>query len=591
MRAAFLVLVATFLILPASVEAHGRKLFLDGITTGENCLGITERALLTRIAPEIPRDVLERQELQYAERPSVAGIANWNPSASPSAVAAQLTMILQDLDVRYVLSFDLSCLPSDGHARYMLTARLTDVDGMNTVLNCPHSQAAQVQGRRVCNINGSVFDTTSFASTNMRTFDEFARAVRRLVARVLHVPELSLANAAGPLNPAEDVDSAFDPPEHVILPFDPSEDINLAFLARRNEGRNEPEFAGMSAPERTYHLRQDVVQIPGDLFDDVCRQPETRWDAIACSSRGFTDRPCDRADRVRFAVHSLIHGQIDAVASARLDGDRGGDRIVFRAPPHEEFYLLRAQIVADEPGRSLASTPLFACLHVRSRRTYVGVTVRLGTPLAEPGADYSSAIYPGVSFNALAWGVDVPWTTYLASSRARFFPNSYLGLLSGISYLAGTYPCQAGTPPECPGSPSAPSRPAHFSQSWTLSLRLQARAELFRVGRFAPIVVSHLGIGAELLTSQVPFRNDGWGAVFLSGGGVGLQFGVGRAGGLFTQYWLTAEMEARMRLSGRVSTATLRGGQAWVDAGGVPDTSLTLWFVFGGVIATSSSPR
>lgn len=53
---------------------------------------------------------------------------------------------------------------------------------MDRVLSCPASQAGSRGGRRVCNVGGEVFDAVSFTSVELRTFDDFAPAVRHFCA-------------------------------------------------------------------------------------------------------------------------------------------------------------------------------------------------------------------------------------------------------------------------------------------------------------------------------------------------------------------------------------------------------------------------
>ena len=287
-----------------------------------------------------------------------------------------------------------------------------------------------------------------------------------------------------------------------------------------------------------------------------------------------------------YEVRSLVHQEVSAQAlSTVVPGARGGDRIAFRAPSHEAFFLVRAEAIADERGGAVRSNPVFACLRVRSRSMYLGFAGRLGIPWSRLNDDPRGRIYPAAGLGAPAVGVELTWVNYLFSSRRSFVPNSYLGVVLGLTLLSGYYPCPEAAYPHCSGTPTPPPPPHHSSTSWTTELRLQLRSEMFRVGRFAPLFVVDLGLGAEYVNSQVAFRNDGFGALFMSGVGGGLQFTAGRTGTVSSQIWFTAQWQVRTRLGARAVPVVLEGAQAWVDAAGVPDLVEAIWFTLGSSFA------
>lgn len=369
--------------------------------------------------------------------------------------------------------------------------------------------------------------------------------------------------------------------------FDPAQEVDVPFLVRRNDG-TEPGYSGPPAPVRGYRMRQDVVQVPSDLYGEVCRAPALRWNHIACRG-GFAEGRCDPADRVNYDVRSLVHREVSAQALPTAPPDeRGGDRVVFRAPAYEAFYVLRAEAVADEQGGAVRSNPVFACLHVRARGTYLGVASRLGVPLwsVSSGSAYLPAQIVGVPY-----GFDVVLQRYQFSSRRSFMPNHYLGLTLGMTRLSGAYPpCGQGGSPEC--SRDELTRFNHVfrtSTSWTAELRAQLRSELFPIGPCAPLVLAEFGVGAEHVSSEVnAFRNDGWGGIYMFSVGGGFQCTSGRAGHASTRFWLTAEWQTRSRFEDRATAMYVpgpTGARTTFDAAGVPDTLQALWFSLGTTFA------
>lgn len=561
MRAALLTSLFTLFLLLCGAEAEARKLFIREVRVAPSCVSVSHEALLVLIAQQVPRDVLARRGLQYEDLPSYLDLANWTPERFDVRQSTNITRRLHQLDMQYMLWLEFSCLPEASHARYMLTGRLTDLDAMDRILACPARQAGSRAGRRVCNVGGQVSDAVSFTSVEVPTFDAFPAALRELLARLLHVPEISLAA------------------NHTV--FDSSEDVDLPFLLRRNDG-TEPGYAGTPALARGYRMRQDVVQLPSELYAEVCHAPALRWDQIACRG-GFTNARCDAADRVNYEVRSLIHREVPARALGTLPtNELGGDRIVFRAPPYEANYLMRAEAIADEQGGEVHSTPIFACFRVRARPWRLGLVSRLGIGLFSVSADDS---YPAAALGPPLFGVDAVLGRFLLSSGRGFFPQSTVDVLLGMSRLSGIYPCPSGDTHDCRVPPSTTSRPIgpiRASTSWTAELRVGLRVELFRVWRIAPIFVGELGFGAEYLASDVnAFRNDGWGAVYMTGVGGGLQFTMGRPNEFSSQMWLGVTWQVRMRLGSRAVWVQLPGNHAWADAAGVADGIQTLWFTLG----------
>ncbi len=560
LRRVFIAFVAAAVVLAAPIAAEARKIFVREIRVSPGCVAVSPGALLARIAERIPREVLARRGLTYEDLSAYEDIAQWNPERFEVRESENVRRRLRSFDMRYMVWLELSCLPADGTARYLLSGRLTDLDAMDAILACPAAQAGSRDGRRVCNVNGEVFDAVAFTSVEMRTFDDFVPAFTELLARLLHIPEVRVGTAT--------------------RVFNPSEEIDVPFFVRRNDG-TERGFNGPAAPVRGYRMRQDLVQIPSDLYDEVCRDPALRWDQIACRG-GFADGRCDPADRVAFEVRSLIHREVPARA---VDPERGsvegGDRLVTRAPSHEGFYLLRAEAIAVERGGDVRSAPVFACLHVRPRRYSLGFASRLGVAWPAVPSDPRDPVYPAPTVLPIPLGIDVEIDRYLFSSRRRVLPNHALGWIVGFTRIAGVYPCD-GASEDCAARLPGVVGPLHISTSLTLETRVQFRSELFRVGSIAPLVVSEIGAGIENLSSHdVPFRNDGWGAVLISGVGVGVQRTAGRSDGLGTRIWLLAQYQARFRMPDRSVTAVLPAGRAWIDAAGVPDGLHMLWFSLG----------
>lgn len=556
-----------FQALLAGRRAEARKLFIRELRVSPSCVSVSSEALLALIAQQVPRDVLSRRGLQYEDLPSYLDLANWNPERFDARQSINVTRRLHQLDMRYMLWLELSCLPQGSRGRYMLTGRLTDLDVMDRILACPAGQASSQAGRRVCNVNGTVYDAVSFTSVEVASFDDFTAAVRELLARLLHVPEVGFGTT--------------------LRTFDPSEDVDLPFLVRRNDG-TESSYSGSPAPVRAYRMREDVLEIPSELFDEVCRDPASRWNQLACRG-GFADGRCDPADAVNYEVRALIHREVPAQALATLPAEeRGGDRVVFRAPSHTQNYLVRAEAIAEEQGGSVRSNPVFACVRVRARPWYLGVATRVGFELNSLSV---GDVYPRAALITPSVGLDVELNRFLFSSRGSLLPTTTAGLILGFSRLSGVYPCPSGDASDCrPSLPTVaqPVGPNHVSTSWTVELRAQLRTELERFGRVAPLFVSELGVGAEHLTSEVNgFRNDGWGALFLAGVGGGLQMTLGRPGHGSTQVWLTAQWQVRARVASRAQAVYLPGDRTWFDAAGVADSTQVLWLSLGASLAPS----
>lgn len=570
MRTVLLTSVVALCLLLRGAEVEARKLFIREIAVAPSCVSVSPEALLALFAQQVPRDVLARRGLEYEDAPSYLALANWNAARFNVRQTANVVRRLQQLDMRYMLWLELSCLPAGGRARYMLTGRLTDLDVMDRILTCPASQAGSRGGRRVCSVGSQVFDAVSYTSVEMAAFEDFGPAVRELLARLLHVPEISVGT--------DD------------RTFDPSQEVDVPFLVRRNDG-SEPGYSGSPALVRGYRMRQDLVQIPSDIYGEVCRAPALRWNQIACRG-GFADGRCDPADRVDYDVRSLVHREVPAQALARVPQDEhGGDRVVFRAPAHEAFYVLRAEAVADEPGGAVRSNPVFACLHVRARNNYLGASARLGFPLWSVSA---GGAYPPVAFDLVSFGVDAVLHRYLFSSRGNLFPNQHLVLALGMTYIAGTYPLCAAQGGRCPAEEfSRFHNVIRTSTSWTGELRAQLQSEIIRVGPCAPIALTEFGLGLEHLTSAInPFRNDGWGASYMIALGGGLQCTLGRAGHASTRAWITAEWQVRSRFESRAVPIYVPGSTGALtifDAAGVPDTLHGVWISVGSTFALFNS--
>jgi hypothetical protein len=551
-------------LLLAAPRAEGRKLFLREVRVAPSCVAVSREALLALIAQQIPRDVLALRGLEYEDLSSYEDLANWSPERFEVRQPENIRLRLQQLDVQYMVWLELSCLPAEGRSRYLLTSRMTDLDAMDTILACPAAQAGTRDGRRVCHVGGEVFDAVSYSTLELQGFDDFVPSVRVLLARLLHIPEVSIGTP--------------------VRTFDPSEEIDVPFLVRRNDG-SEAGYSGPAAVPRTYRMQQDLVQVPPDLHAEVCRAPDERWDQLACAG-GFSQGPCDAADRVAFEARTLIHREVPAVAVAALpQGRTGGDRIVARAPSFEAYFVLRAQAIAVEGAAAVRSSPVYACLRVRARPQHWGFVGRLGVPFSGIPGDPHDPTRPATAVPAPAVGIDLYLAQHLFSSRSAALPQHALGLVLGLTTLWGKYPCPDQNR-ECTGTPLTPLRPHHVSTSWTGEVRAQFRSELFRRWRFAPMVLSVVGLGVEYLTSEaMPFRNDGWGAVFVGGVGLGFAFNAANPTGGSATSWFGVQWQVRRRLEPRAVSVALEGGASWIDSPGVPDLTQVLWFSLGAALA------
>lgn len=572
MRAAFLCNVVALALLLVCGEAEARKLYVRDVRVSPACLSISRDALMSRVAELMPRDVLNLRGLGYEHLAVYLDVSDCNDDRFEVRRCANVLNRLRQLDMAFMLRMEVSCLPEGGRARYLLTGRMTDLDAVDRILACPRAHAGTRDGRRVCNVDGQVFDAVSFTSVEMASFDDFTAAMRTLLARLLHVPELRVGTDT--------------------RTFDPSEEVSLPFLVQRNDG-TESGYQGTPAPLRRYRMRQDVLELPSDLFDAVCQGPDRHWRQIACG-RGFATEDCDPADRVRYEVRRLVHDDVPARALPELPRDeQGGDRIAFRAPAHRAFYVVRAEAVAVEERGEVHSNPVYACLRVRSRGAWFGVASRLGVSF---GSIASGRTYPTAGFIVPAWGIDATLQYHLASSGISFMPNLYLDANLGFTRVDGAYPCPTGDPQDCRSSGEVPRHAdvlSRTSTSSTFEARARLTGELFRVGRVAPLVFSEFGFGAELVESRAAqFPNDGWGPLAIVGAGGGLSLTLAGTGRLSTRVSLLAHWQMRQRTTDRATPIYLRGPagvETWFNAAGVPDSFHVLWVSLGVSLAPPSS--
>lgn len=98
--------------------AEARKLFVREIRVAPSCVAALPEALLAVIAQQVPRDVLSRRDLRYEDLPSYLDLAKLEPGVfrSASRTASGVLHRLQQLDMRYMVWLELSCLPA-GAAR------------------------------------------------------------------------------------------------------------------------------------------------------------------------------------------------------------------------------------------------------------------------------------------------------------------------------------------------------------------------------------------------------------------------------------------------------------------------------------------
>ncbi|MCC7534576.1 MAG: hypothetical protein IT379_00100 [Deltaproteobacteria bacterium] len=534
--------------------AHARKLFIRDISVERACLATSASAVRAIITEQIPRDVLARRGLEYEDISSYLDVSSWAPERFEVRERDSVLRRLQQLDMQYMLVLEVSCMPARGGGqRYILTGRLTDLDAMDRILSCPADQAGEVAGRRVCHVGGEVFDAVRFTHVDFASFDDFIPAVRRLLSRLLQVPELSLATG--------------------VRTFDPFASVELPFVVRRNDG-TERGYQGPRARHRTYRLAQDVIELPGDVEDAVCAAPEERWAQLSCSA-GFSEGPCDRADRVPFAVRTLVHREV--VPRARRE-DEGGDRIVLRAPPHATTYLVRGEIRARERGGVVRSTPVFHCIRIRPRPIAFGFSTRVGFPSDTARSDEpDDPIFPSAGLVAPAFGADVQMPILLFGLRSWLFPSVRAGPVVGFTHMEGSYPCPSRDPTDCGYEGGTYPQLATLSTAITLEARGQMRAEVIRIGPVGVTLGADLGFGAESLSSDPEHTGDGWHAVFLSGasGGLTLHTVLGP-----TSLAGIVHLELLWQVRSRLGTAN-RIEPGFVFAPGVPDTVETWWAVIG----------
>lgn len=522
------------------------------------CIPTSAEALRIRINEQVRPDILKERGLAYEDISAYKEVTKWNPEEFNVQETENALRVLGKLDIKKVLWFSLSCLPTAASAppRYLLAAKLTDVDAVNAILSCPDAQAGVRNGRRVCHVGGNVFDAVSFASVEIDSFDGFKAAVRTLLSRLLHVPEVGFGSTQAV--------------------SDPGEEVSLPFLVRHNDG-TESGYNGAQAERRTYYLAQDVVEIPHDLGDQVCQEPHERWAQISCGA-GFNHHDCDRADVISFSARSLIHQRVVAAPPGAREG---GDRITFRAASHAQTYLVRAEVIAQERGGEVRSIPIYRCLRVKMRPYYVGFVARLGAPYDLGGAGER---FPEAGLLAPAVGFDIEFVKHLYGFEGAWLSTIRGALVLGYTSLSGTYPCPARDFPKCTLGSSIGhfAGKIHFAQSATGELRVSFRPEIVRIWKASARVVADVGFGVESLhtSSGDAFKNDGVYGVLI--GGVGGALGFSSILGVSTwagEASIGMMWQTRTRFSSAVVSrpATERDSN-YIDGPGVPDALGATWF-------------
>jgi hypothetical protein len=539
-RIAFL--LSLFLItLHAANSSAARKIFVrDIVLTGSCVKEVSVDALRALLAQEMPRDILAHRGLAYEDLSSYMDVGSWNAESFTVRDARNIMRRVRQFDMKMMLWLEASCMPAaPGKPSYFLTGRLMDLDRMDEILTCQDMEAKAQ--RRVCHGTGDVFDAVSFAQVEMDSFSSFVPAVRHLLARLLRIPEIEVR-----LDTAAEV-------------FDPGQIINLSFSVRRND-------AGQNVPIRYV---QQIARLPIDQREQICRSPAQYWEQHNCTDEN-SDSSC--LEHVPFEV---------APVRGKKMPKEGGPLIQLRAPSYDADYLVRAEVIANEAGGEIRSTPVYRCIKVRQRKYQLGLNVRLGVPLPNE-FDY------GITVNTPVFGLDL-YLAYAAIRSVNKLPGLGVAAVLGVTYAGGS---------TCIQNPNGGDCFLRFSRSFAAELRGQVQLDALRVRSISFRLIGDLGVALENVSTTDVFSDDGVHALLLGGLGVsaGGHFGLSPRWDLG---WTVGVMyQLRYRSTQQPSqpeTLTFPGEMAPMEqltlGQGVPTTWQPLWFSLGLRLDSPTSAR
>lgn len=532
-----------------------RKILMNRLTLKGECVkDVSEEALRALIAQEMPRDILALRDLAYEDPSPYLEAGSWAAERFNVRELPNIKRQLARFDVKLLLWLEISCTPgSDAKQNYVMSGRLIDLEQIDPILTC--SQAKEQEWRRVCHPSGDVYEAVSFAQVEMDSFAALIPAVRKLLARLLHIPEIEML-----LDTTSDVHNLGQP-------------IVLRFAVRRNDGTS----------RREVQYRQQVVRLPPDPREQICSDPAKYWDLHNCGP-GSSMTECFA--QVPFQV-------------VRMGGEKpssqGGSVITLRAPSYNANYLVRAEAIAlEEPSpagseragaasnegasrvREIRSAPVYQCFYVRERKYQPGVALRLGTGLPN---EFSG----GATLDPVALGFDIELGFTAVASRSKMPRIVIAGVLGG-TYVGGG---------ACVSNPlMGQNCYARHSRSFSTELRGQLQVGLFRVRSAEVHLFGDFGVALESLSSQEPLPEDGLHALLL--GGVGLavhghfsvspRWVLGATLGLMYQwrYRATQNRSLASQLTESIQFPGAAGPQDVPAVGpGVPSLWQPLWFVLG----------
>lgn len=502
-------LVALMILLAAgraSAAPGLRKLFIREIALKGSCVSeVSTDSLRALIAQEVPRDLLERRGLAYEDPTPYLDAGTWNAENFNARESRHIMQRLRQLDMQLMMWLEVSCVPGrPGEPTFVLTGRLLDLDQMDRILSC---QDAQVRDqRRICHVSGDVYEAVTFARVELHSFAEFVEKLRTLLARLLHIPEI-----------------IFHPSPTT---FAPGQKISLQFSVRpNNTARGVPSGAAVHALQRRFRYIQRVVRVPDDQRGAVCQDPEQHW------------KPCGGDERG--ACLDVVPFQ------SRADGTI----ISFRAPSHEDDFLVRAEVVTVEEGGEVRSVPVYRCLSVHERTWRLGATVRVGFSLPY---DRWGGLLSGTLLHSQGdphIGVD------LSLERTVIRPRSYLPLIGLAAILGGTYigrNAEVFTPDLIDKWKF--NRSYAFGSSWTTEVRGQLYFDVLHWWQGFLRLYVDAGLGFEWINTNGEVGSGGApspGAHVQVLGGVGLS--LGRHFGLAPSWDLGLTLGIFYQVRGRVS--------------------------------------